>query len=424
MLKSIQNKSSPLVLLTISILTIVGVSVGNKKEIFSARSEVSQEEAVIDVKTVTALGRIEPEGEVVYISAPRPNQGARLEKLWVEEGDIVEAGEVIGVLDQNPSALSTLEEAKQKVKFTEAKLEQINAGAPEGQIRQIEATIAQLEAELRGVKRTNDAQIARLEAQLAGDKKEKKAIIARLKSELANYKLELQRYTFLANEGAVAQSILDLRRLDVETTEKKLLETEASLGKSTAIVTEEIKETESETQRKEESLRRQIEATKADLDRVKDIRGVDVAVIEAEVTQAQASVAKAEADLDLTYITTPQGGQVLDILTKPGETIPTQGLLKLASTETMYVVAEIYETDIHKINLGQMVNVSSPALSGSLKGAVAQIGLEVKRQEVINSDPSANIDNRIVEVRVKLDPESSEMVKGLTNLAVMAQFTL
>jgi HlyD family secretion protein len=37
---------------------------------------------------------------------------------------------------------------------------------------------------------------------------------------------------------------------------------------------------------------------------------------------------------------------------------------------------------------------------------------------VINTDPTANIDARIVEVRVQLDPESSQKVMNLTNLQV------
>jgi HlyD family secretion protein len=37
---------------------------------------------------------------------------------------------------------------------------------------------------------------------------------------------------------------------------------------------------------------------------------------------------------------------------------------------------------------------------------------------VINTDPTANIDARIVEVRVQLDPKSSQKVMNLTNLQV------
>jgi len=48
----------------------------------------------------------------------------------------------------------------------------------------------------------------------------------------------------------------------------------------------------------------------------------------------------------------------------------------------------------------------------------------VQRQEIINTDPAANIDARTVEVRVRLDEESSQKVEGLTNLSVKVAIAL
>ena len=43
---------------------------------------------------------------------------------------------------------------------------------------------------------------------------------------------------------------------------------------------------------------------------------------------------------------------------------------------------------------------------------------QVRRQNVINTDPSENIDARVVEVYVKLDPASSQQAAQYTNLQV------
>ena len=51
------------------------------------------------IKTVTALGRLEPQGEVIKLSAPTSNNGNRVEELLVNVGDRVQAGQVIAVLD-------------------------------------------------------------------------------------------------------------------------------------------------------------------------------------------------------------------------------------------------------------------------------------------------------------------------------------
>lgn len=39
------------------------------------------------VRTVTALGRLEPKGEVIQLSAPASGQASRVEQLLVKEGD-------------------------------------------------------------------------------------------------------------------------------------------------------------------------------------------------------------------------------------------------------------------------------------------------------------------------------------------------
>ncbi|MEO0971285.1 MAG: hypothetical protein AAFX80_23970 [Cyanobacteria bacterium J06639_18] len=59
-----------------------------------------------------------------------------------------------------------------------------------------------------------------------------------------------------------------------------------------------------------------------------------------------------------------------------------------------------------------------------MAGSVELVGLQVKRQDVINADPSSNIDSRIVETRVKLDEESSKKAANFTNLQVRVEIEL
>jgi HlyD family secretion protein len=60
----------------------------------------------------------------------------------------------------------------------------------------------------------------------------------------------------------------------------------------------------------------------------------------------------------------------------------------------------------------------SDSLGGELQGVVDWVGYQVQRQNVINSDPSSNIDSRVVEVHVQLDSMSSEQAAKFTNLQV------
>ena len=90
----------------------------------------------------------------------------------------------------------------------------------------------------------------------------------------------------------------------------------------------------------------------------------------------------------------------------------------------MGVVAEIYQSDIGQIQIGQRAMITSPAFSGKLEGAIAQIGRQVKQQSVFSNQPGENLDRRVVEVRIQLTPEDSHHVSNLSNLQVQADIML
>ena len=90
----------------------------------------------------------------------------------------------------------------------------------------------------------------------------------------------------------------------------------------------------------------------------------------------------------------------------------------LGKPDQMYVVAEVYESDISKVRLGQQVRVVGDVLPSELQGKVDRKDLQVRRQNVINTDPTSNIDNRVVEVHIRLDDASSQKAADLTNMQV------
>jgi len=66
----------------------------------------------------------------------------------------------------------------------------------------------------------------------------------------------------------------------------------------------------------------------------------------------------AEARLRRTIIRAPRAGRILRILTYPGEAI-SDGILQMGDTRQMYVVAEVYETDVGLVKLGQPATITS-----------------------------------------------------------------
>src|SRR5206468_6695772 len=118
---------------------------------------------------------------------------------------------------------------------------------------------------------------------------------------------------------------------------------------------------------------------------------------------AEARLKSAEEQLELTIIRAPIDGEILKVLTYPGERIANDPILKMGDTADMHVIAEVYETDVGFIRVGQRATITSEALGEPVQGTVEEIGKLIYKNDVLNIDPRADKDTRIVEVRVKLD---------------------
>jgi HlyD family secretion protein len=150
---------------------------------------------------------------------------------------------------------------------------------------------------------------------------------------------------------------------------------------------------------------------------MKIVRPEDVAVASADLAQAEANLTIAEEDLRNTEVRSPISGRILKIRARSGERVGEEGLLDIGDTSVMYVVAEIYEADVADVELGQIAKVRLPTRNstGWLKGEVVGKDLEIARQDVFDNDPVADIDSRVVEVRIRLTPEDGAKVAGLSN---------
>ena len=335
------------------------------------------------VTAVAALGRLEPQGEVIRLSAPNSQTGVRVAKLLVNQGDWVSQGQVVAILDNYHPRLAALEKAQKQVLVAQAVVHQVKAGAKAGDISAQKATIARLEAQLRG--------------EISGQK----ATIARLEAQLRNAQSENERYQKLYEEGAISASDAESKQLRVDVMRQQLNEAEATFNRTV------------------ETLQKQLKEAKARLESITEVRPTDIQAAQTDVESAIASVKQAQAEWDLTSVRSPIDGQVLKINTRPGEIISNTGIAELGRTQQMYVVAEVYETDIHKVRLGQSATITSNAFPGELRGEVTDIGLQVTRQNIFDLNPQVNTDNKVVDVKIRLDyiPENQQ-VTTLTDLQV------
>jgi HlyD family secretion protein len=137
---------------------------------------------------------------------------------------------------------------------------------------------------------------------------------------------------------------------------------------------------------------------------------------ETRVAVERARLLRARAELDRARVTAPAAGLVLDVHARPGERIGPEGILELGRVDRMYAVAEVYETDVGRVRIGQRARVTSPALAAPLEGRVEWIRPKVEKQDQIGTDPAARKDARVVEVKVLL--ADSAAAAPFTNLQV------
>lgn len=146
----------------------------------------------------------------------------------------------------------------------------------------------------------------------------------------------------------------------------------------------------------------------------------DVMAARATLAAAEASRQLAQTDVDEATVRAPADGNIVEIPTRLGEPAPADGLMRLAVDGPMLAILEVHQDQIQHVHLGAAVSLRSSAIMGALQGRVVQVGTEVQRQAVFASDPAANTDARVFEVRVQLDQGASKLARSLINLQVLA----
>jgi len=130
---------------------------------------------------------------------------------------------------------------------------------------------------------------------------------------------------------------------------------------------------------------------------------------------------------------------VLKVHLRRGEVVTQGPILQLGDLRTMVCIAEVHESDVKELSVGQTVTIRSPAFSGrfadgtldtttkvrsgGMKGHVVRIGRMIVSPGLSNRNPLAPIDRSVVEVRIKIDDEDL-VTDGLSPAAMQTENNL
>jgi HlyD family secretion protein len=329
---------------------------------------------------VAALGRVEPIGGVIDVAA---SESGTIREMLVKVGDRVTKGQTLAYLDVYDVRLAERDYAQsQLIEAQDQLAAQQQLGT--ARIEEADTRIDQVDLPETQSVRAQEAEIRDLQAQL----------------NLAS--IDLNRYETLAAKGAIAQQQLDSQLASVTQIEQKIAAAQATLGQLASARNANL-----------DNATAQVSSAQADL---------QLSQANAGVQSADRNLALAEARLDQAVLRAPSNGQIIEILIEPGESTGgesgSQAVLSIGNTQTMQVVAEVYETDIGLVKLGQNATISSRngAFDETLTGTVDKVALQIFKNNVLDDDPAATADARVVEVDITVDQPN--VIKGLTNLQV------
>lgn len=326
---------------------------------------------------VTAPGRIVPAAGIVVVGAM---PGEMLEKILVAPGDTVTPGQELVLLSGRDLRAVEYDVARAQMDDARARIDAQRAVAA--------ATL--VEAEL-GVEQANAAglEIAVQESRIEASRASAALATGELDRLLGLENRLVPAQTIERKRMLVQQAGLDLRAQQAMLEKMKL---SAEMGRQAAAA--------------------KLEAAKANMALV--AAGSSLAALQKTV-----DAARLRRDLSLVKATT--AGRILEVCMHEGEIVGPRPILKMADLSRIHVEAEVDETSIRRIHLGQRVTVDKDKMFEGVVGKVVTIGGIVSPEGVQTLGMPMSSEQRIVRVRVELD--DPRQVEDLVNMQVDVDFS-
>lgn len=322
------------------------------------KQDLSTYTVPVQQKDVTV--RITANGEAVPVKRLNlnPKTAGRLAKLYVEQGDRVQQGQIIARMDSQEIEAKR-DQALAELSRTQANLALLKAGNRPEEIGQAQSSVSEAQA---------------------------KIVSAQTRLDLASARV--RRNQSLANEGAISRDSLDEFLNEERSAQANLEQVKASYSSSQQKL----------TQQKNGSRVEEIEQSAA------------------QVASAQASLRQINTQIEDTVIQAPFSGVITQKNATEGDFVTPTSFASSTSSATsivtlandLEVLAKVPEVDIGQIKQGQTVELRADAFpSQTFKGVVRLVSPEAKEDATQRGVIT-------FEVRVKLLTGKDTLRSGMT----------
>lgn len=321
---------------------------------------------------ISANGTVKPERSINV----SPKNSGILKRLLVKEGDIVQKGQIIAYMDDS-NFQGQLTQARGQLAQAEANLQKIQAGNRPQDIAQAQAQLEEAQANLQKTQAGNRPQdVAQAQARLTS-----------AQATLNRTEDDLQRNQQLSSSGAIALQVLNQKRADRDSAQAAVTEAQQALALQKAgSRPEDISQAQAVVRQRQQA----VALLKA------GNRKEDINQARAQVISARGSLQNIQSQINDTIIRAPFDGLVTKKYSDPGAFVtPTtaassvssslsSSILSLATANE--VVANLAETNIARIQLGQTVTIRADAFPGkSFTGEVSQIAAQATVEQNVTS---------------------------------------
>jgi HlyD family secretion protein len=321
---------------------------------------------------ISANGTVKPERSINV----SPKNSGIVKSLLVKEGDIVKKGQAIAYMDDS-NLRGQLTQARGQLAQAEANLQKVQAGNRPQDIGQAQAQLDEAQANLQKAQTGNRSQdIGQAQARLAS-----------AQATLNQAQDDFRRNQELYKAGAIALATVNQKRADRDSAQAAVTEAQQALGLQKAgSRPEEIAQAQAVVRQRQQALA----LLKA------GSRQEDVASSQAQVISARGSLQNVQAQINDTVLRAPFDGLVTKKYADPGAFVtPTTAASAVSSsssssilslTTNNEVVANLAETNISKISIGQKVTITADAYPGkTFEGRVNQIAAQATVEQNVTS---------------------------------------
>lgn len=297
--------------------------------------------------------------DLVTVSSKREGQ---LYALEVEEGQMVEAGAVLARLD--------------------SRIQELEAQAIEARLLGMQADRERLVSERAMQGETTGSRISARNSELVAAEAKR----ASLRAELALANQDLARVEKLYSTKVISRARLDSARAAVGRLKSDVAEAEAQMQRARGAIAE-------------------TEAERGEVDMIAQ----EIAMLGHSATALKAELEQKRVEIQEHTLVAPIGGVIDRLFIEQGEYVREgQRLLMMHNPKEVWVEANIKETEIRNLKIGQVAHISVDAFPDhSFLGSVARVGTATTAKFALlpTPNPSGNFTKitQRVPVRINLD---------------------